>query len=426
MGNKLDVKTKASAFFEVVFRKAQAHLGESLTTIQEGTWWTNTNPMGTSMSSGNYQREVIDSVGVSNFYQTQLMGTEFSEQTDLYESVAAAGIPRQSITPRFLLHLVFAFCDLRQPFNPTQASVQALLDEFACAVIDNLSTTKYQDAMVHIDLGGESLILEDGVLIRPVTEEDLWDLSQPKFPLPPYEIQFAPDYNWAILEIRYSHPTHEEGRIAGTIYSIRESIIAGLAITVGGDFVVLPIGMETKFGASFPGGRSIHGETMPREFGRPFQGLKTTLSPEVRQEFTNLWPQIKEIMTELDSDFGLPVRRLVDGLSRRRPVDAIIDYSIGLEALLLNVRDELSYRFSLRGALILASVRGDKKRRFEELRVFYQARSRIIHGQDISGLNLHALRSQGEQSLREILTWFLKQGLSRDDAIINVDDGILS
>ena len=139
-----------------------------------------------------------------------------------------------------------------------------------------------------------------------------------------------------------------------------------------------------------------------------------------------MWPGVKEIMTSDSHELALPVRRLIDGLGRRRYDDTIIDYSIGLESLLLNVRDELRYRFSLRGASVLADPGEDKKQEFEELRDLYDARSAIVHGQDLSGLNLHAIRSRGETFLRDVWKWFFRQGLPVEEARKLIDDGILS
>ena len=106
--------------------------------------------------------------------------------------------------------------------------------------------------------------------------------------------------------------------------------------------------------------------------------------------------------------------------------DRIIDYTIGLEALLLNIRDELRYRFALRGASILVDAFGDKKQRFQELKDLYDSRSDIVHGQNISSLNLHAMQTQGEKFLREIWKWFFRRReLSRDEAIAILEDRIL-
>ncbi len=123
---------------------------------------------------------------------------------------------------------------------------------------------------------------------------------------------------------------------------------------------------------------------------------------------------------------ALPARRLLDGAGRERMDDAIVDYSIGLEALLTEaVLGELKYRFSLRGATILSWEQGDKGDWFENLQHFYDARSDIVHGRRISEEKLDHYRALGEKALREIWWWYFNSGCSkREDATSLVDSKI--
>jgi hypothetical protein len=109
----------------------------------------------------------------------------------------------------------------------------------------------------------------------------------------------------------------------------------------------------------------------------------------------------------------LPAQRLVDGGGRDRLEDAIIDYAIGLEALLTaGITDELRYRFALRGTTVLTWDGGDKRKVFEELRDFYDVRSSIVHGGKVTQTELRNARSQGEKALRDIWWWYFARGAS--------------
>ena len=244
MTNRQDIIAKAQSFLQVVFTQAQARLGEHFKIKQETIWWSIADPShsevrvqssgpSTMSQSGGHQREVVNSFGVGTFYQAQLMDNSFPEQNDLHDTVTASGIPTQLVPRGFLLPLVLTWCKLSDPFDLTQPAAQVLLDEFADAVIEQKSTTTYLDAMVYLELGGDPLVLEEGVIIRPISEEELWDLSQPNLPISPYTIQFSPSDSWSVLEIRISHGTDEGPRISGTIYRIREAVIASLALVMG-------------------------------------------------------------------------------------------------------------------------------------------------------------------------------------------------
>jgi len=166
---------------------------------------------------------------------------------------------------------------------------------------------------------------------------------------------------------------------------------------------------------------------MPRQFG-PFPGKVTVpIDPTARQQLQVMWPSVKEIMLSPSHYLSLPLRRLIDGLARTRFDDRIVDYAIGLEALLLkdSEQNELSYRFGLRGAMVLGEAGEDKHEAFQDLKDFYNARSAIVHGGSVSKINLRSLADNGERLLRKIWTWHLAQGLTRQGAIARIDRRIL-
>lgn len=250
--------------------------------------------------------------------------------------------------------------------------------------------------------------------------------SRGTVPTPPFSLQLVPAENWCILDIERRHRHDDAAQIATKLYAIREAIVANLAIAVEGGFTLLPIGMTTKFGLNALG-TSIHGDRMPRQFG-PFPGtVMVPVDPTARQQLQEMWPRVKEIMLSPSHHLSLPLRRLIDGLGRTRFDDRIVDYAIGLEALLLTAseKDELSYRFALRGATVLGESGEDKYEAFQNLKAFYKARSTIVHGGPVSKLNLRSLADNGERLLRKVWNWHLAQSLSRQGALAKIDRRIL-
>lgn len=203
MPSNEDVEGKARKFLEAISEKVDAKL--NLRILQRGTWWSTADPgdskvvvqsSGTTSISktkiGVHEREVVNSFAVGAYYQTQLRDDGFPQQTELHNSILDAGIQAQWIQYGFLLPLVYAWCDLPEPLDLTHSAAQELLDTFANAVIEHKSFTTYRDAMIYVDLGGEAVVLEKGIVLRPISENELYELSQEKFPSEPYKIQFSP------------------------------------------------------------------------------------------------------------------------------------------------------------------------------------------------------------------------------------------
>ncbi|MCH8057690.1 MAG: YHS domain-containing protein [Proteobacteria bacterium] len=123
-----------------------------------------------------------------------------------------------------------------------------------------------------------------------------------------------------------------------------------------------------------------------------------------------LAPKTARIVRDNGKHLETAARRLVDGLGRIRAEDRVIDFSIGLEALLSDRNPELSYRTSMRGAYVMAWEGGEISEPFEELRSLYDTRSRIVHGEKVARINLRNSSKFGERALRQIWWRFLYQG----------------
>jgi len=112
---------------------------------------------------------------------------------------------------------------------------------------------------------------------------------------------------------------------------------------------------------------------------------------------------VKCIIDEQDSRFTVATRRLSLGMERRLLIDKIIDYMTGLEALYLpDGNEELSFRLSLRVALLLYSDKIERKQKYYFIRKLYRTRSNIIHG------NKYTLNTEEIAQLEEILRLSIK------------------
>lgn len=89
-------------------------------------------------------------------------------------------------------------------------------------------------------------------------------------------------------------------------------------------------------------------------------------------------------VTNPTNSMELSLHRTAIAMSRPEPREAIVDYTVALEALFLGGTEqaEARRRFALNGAAFAASTRAEKKRLYQELSNIYAARSTMVHGVD--------------------------------------------
>ena len=107
----------------------------------------------------------------------------------------------------------------------------------------------------------------------------------------------------------------------------------------------------------------------------------------------------------------LALDRFNQGYSRLNLVDRLIDSVVALESILTD-RDDISYKFKMRGAALLAPDQ-DPYGVAKELRDLYDARSSVVHNGE-TPKNLGRFLQSGEQFCRDILNTVLE----RFDSII--------
>ena len=129
------------------------------------------------------------------------------------------------------------------------------------------------------------------------------------------------------------------------------------------------------------------------------------MDEEIR-EFVAFWKRFRALTPA--HYLQLPARRLLSAGGRRRTDDALVDYVIGLEALLgkADERTELAYRFRVRGAVVLALTRAERRARSRALNELYSLRSRVVHGMHSDESELAAAMPIAEDALRRVWRWY--------------------
>lgn len=419
MVTKETVAGAARDFLKAVAEVAKARLGPRPEHSQRSQWMVRTGPG--SLSSKECKRKVFDRASVSRVYQAEMMEADFLEQRRLKTILTAAGVPAEQTWYGFFLPLVNHWLELPAPFEFQEIAISQVLDEFVTAVIDAQVVERSLDAIVSLDLASGCVVLEKGVSIRTVTEEELWQFGT----IDPFSLhrsfQRIPSEKWNILDIEVEYSRDKESEVVGTI---RRSALVALRLARAGSLQVVPLGQVRNYGMGATG-RVIIGGPMARELGQ--WGGSYVLDAKVAQRLKDSWPRLREIMGAQDHYLRLPAQRLVDGGGRDRMDDAIIDYAIGLEALLTEgIQDELRYRLALRGATVLACQGGNRQQLFDGLRDFYDVRSSIVHGGRVTQTKLSNARSQGEKALRDVWWWYFTKGLCQlKEASSIIDSRIL-
>lgn len=147
--------------------------------------------------------------------------------------------------------------------------------------------------------------------------------------------------------------------------------------------VVRPVGWDQGFRADLRElARNLEQSNYPRRIGQHGWLSET---PFVSTEELRQADALYEVVQGLDSVHPIRValRRLSTGMLRSEPSDALLDYCIGLEALLgEDSPSEVTHKLALRAAAVLRATDEDADARevFDAVKLVYRTRSKVVHG----------------------------------------------
>jgi Apea-like HEPN len=91
--------------------------------------------------------------------------------------------------------------------------------------------------------------------------------------------------------------------------------------------------------------------------------------------------------------------------------------------------DSLAHKYSLRCARLLKTKSSERKKVFEQMKRFYNTRSKIVHGggeekeEALKKINLQEIENYIRKSIRLFIEKIKQQGLSQKDIIEDLDYG---
>ena len=408
----------AKDFLSAIQAEAERQLGDGLWRSVRSDWWVSDHERPQEASSKSESRQVLNIPGMLEIFE----GTDLPEQKILYAALVEAGVPSENQYWYFCAPLIRHWCQLPDSLRSPENAAPMLRD-FATAVIDGEVVTKSIDAFSSLLLMGGEFEIQEGVKIRSINDQELWRFGSDDLRSPWNEAPtLLPWDNWAILEIEITHPIDQ---YPNEIQVMRNAVVAALVLAGANNFKFIPLGMSRSYGF-LALAREFIGPRDPQEFGDPPWEM-SEVNQETIDKIVAVWPGVLDIMGHNPHYLRIPVQRLIEGMRRGRLEDAIIDFAVGLDALLLwHQRSELSYRFALRGSTVLSWNGGDKRQAFDDLNEFYEVRSRIVHGELVVNPELFRAKTNGENMLRDIWWWFYEDGAKPEESIRKIDDRIRS
>lgn len=428
--NRSELKQAAIDFLDMLSSFAIANF-RGQTWIQKSEWMVKRKDH--SYDSRVFERKV--SICPAHELATKMnLFSKITPRTNKLEQLLLeAGISKIDVSIGYLIPLINYWLSTTDAYDVRPESIGQLLDDFCEAVMNKKIIIESRDALIQLSVDSVPLQIQEGIHIRNITEEELWELGDksnyPGISLAPSNISFMvpPSEDLKILQIKIpyrqesSFPTNVFDFPPNLIHTMRNAVFAGLVVSSPGYLIIQNLGVKANYSV---GSSGILIEPSHREF---YWGTSYNLTEQHATKLKKVWPQLYRIVSSKKHLLRLATERLLDGATRNRNDDAIIDYAIGLEALLTgSIKDELNYRFALRGATILTWESGNKTEAFERFKNFYEIRSRIVHGNYVGVEVLKQNREFGDVAIRKILWWFFERDQEPRKALDDVDRRILS
>ena len=210
-----DIAHAAESFLRAVATAIKQEFGRFPLRTQTSRWWSTgledgagVRHLPSQMTARMHSREIPDQFAVSTYTQLKLFDTGLTEEAELTTTLEAIGVEKEVITYSFLLPLIAGWYKLADPGDLSSPSVQKLIQDFTEAVVSNSGNAKHTDFVVDLVTGPLVLVLEPGISLRRISEEELWSLGEAydmQLPEFGYRVQATPRDDWSVLEIEALH-----------------------------------------------------------------------------------------------------------------------------------------------------------------------------------------------------------------------------
>jgi hypothetical protein len=198
-----------------------------------------------------------------------------------------------------------------------------------------------------------------------------------------------------------------------------------VASAVNSGLLAFRVATPRRVGAWYPTVRGATaldyiGMTSPLVKAQPVRAGRWPLEPAHYENFEKLEARVSD--TSLPAQTRIALERLSspDTIWSSQP---ILDYWVGLEALILPKGPELSYRAAMRLAYLLGESPDERRRVFDEARQSYEIRSTVVHGRRVEKTKQDAGTEAARQLLRRSLYTFLLSDVKESELDALILDG---
>ncbi len=358
---------------------------------------------------------------IKNIFSTEKLCVDLMNTDEIVKLHIGSLVGSHMYCRRFDLAEDYLLCFIESYYFETrfwkrQKSFEVACNEFINFFYRNSVDILKKCVLHNFDFEGDNIELEPGIQIRKITEKERIEYNLPKkeeLGKFPYERRKTDDFNLSdfLIEARVQGQKHiyQKERVLPKhdneedLNSVLYDIITSLRI-LKPTSTYCDNEIRTSI-TSFCPGQSGH--FMDASFFNSYTpGGISKLSIEEAAKLKQLYLQYKG-----SSDrFKLAASRLCYGMERKKIEDKIIDYFIGLEAAYLpGIFDELTFRLSLRCALMLNQHQGSNtKEIYQFIKKMYDVRGAIVHGEirDLDKLT-HENCNKLENILRATLNLWL-------------------
>jgi hypothetical protein len=167
-----------------------------------------------------------------------------------------------------------------------------------------------------------------------------------------------------------------------------------------------------------------------------FFGLSYKLNKTEENELKRFWKFIKEVkIGDIDKNLNLAIRRFNSAYEKKNDEDRLIDCVIALESLLSKKGERnipLRFKLGIRTALLLGKNTEEREIIKQEIQEIYDARSRMVHGGEVTKLgvfkDLKDLVDSAEEYVRMTIKALLQLDIKygRMSALEKLDEYLLS
>lgn len=386
---------------------------------EQGIGWEQTHQQIRVSVLNNWNAEVelrdeITSGPIYNF-KDQLMGI-----AELLDQETGLGSRPHSVYPglsgpeairiRYLvplaIHYIKSLSDLGMPDLELLAKLGEELDELI-----NSSQVISVAQLVIAGVVPSGTFQHRNVTLRELSEHEkglIWQMrSTSKQPqpnlgsdlIPPAEFShFMPD---AVLLVKHTCPQRPCPHIGVFVnrvalaFFLKDCPLSGSGVLTTGEI---------------PAWASSVNSSAPYLLAEKFLQARKLVSEDEFCSIIDLAFKIPDFTSLQETTRGIVLYRALRGFGVKWNESAFLDFAIALEgALLSGIRNELSYRFSLYGALFLQDEL-DPRETFKRLKNIYQVRSSLVHGSKVVELDRKLAESDAADLTKQILLKSIEMG----------------